>query len=92
MLFEENTERRWRFRVEMTQLTCEHEGTIFRAPNGGIKSAERKVRFVSTVLYRPFEDEDFEPLVEIVRTLWHDDDDVPDAAFGTLEATCDLAH
>ncbi len=92
MLFEENTERRWRFRVEMTQLTCEHEGTIFRAPNGGIKSAERKVRCVSTVLYRPFEDEDFEPLVEIVRTLWHNDDDVPDAAFGTLEATCDLAH
>lgn len=64
MLFEENTERRWRFRVEMTQLTCEHEGTIFRAPNGGIKSAERKVRCVSTVLYRPFEDEDFEPLVD----------------------------
>ena len=47
---------------------------------------------MSTVLYRPFEDEDFEPLVEIVRTLWHNDDDVPDAAFGTLEATCDLAH
>ena len=47
---------------------------------------------VSTVLYRPFEEDDFEPLVEIVRALWHDDDDVPDATFGTLEATCDLAH
>lgn len=92
MLFEENTERRWRFRVEMTQLTCEHEGTIFRTPNGGIKSAKRKVRCVSTVLYRPFEHEDFEPLVEIVRTLWHDDKYVPNTTFGTLEATCDLAH
>ena len=50
------------------------------------------MRLVSTVLYRPFEEDDFESLVEIVRALWHDDVNVPDATFGTLEATCDLAH
>lgn len=47
---------------------------------------------MAKVLYRPFEDSDFEPLTEIVREFWHNDSDLPSREYALQEASFDLAH
>lgn len=47
---------------------------------------------MSTVLYRPFEDSDFEPLAKIVQEFWHDDPHLPSRAYALAEASYDLAN
>ena len=45
---------------------------------------------VSRVLYRPFETEDFDAIVQILRELWHHRS--ANEEYNRLEAACDLAY
>lgn len=47
---------------------------------------------MAKVLYKPFEDSDFEPLAEIVREFWHSDSDLPSREYALAEASYDLAY
>ena len=47
---------------------------------------------MAKVLYRPFEDSDFEPLAEVVRGFWHSDSDLPSREYALAEASYDLAY
>lgn len=45
---------------------------------------------VSRVIYRPFEEDDFDALVTILRDTWHTY--APNQEYNALEAACDLVH
>lgn len=45
---------------------------------------------VSRVIYRPFEEDDFDALVTILRDTWHTY--MPNQEYNALEAACDLVH
>ena len=45
---------------------------------------------VSRVIYRPFEEGDFDALAAILQATWHSES--PNEAYNRLEATYDLAH
>lgn len=47
---------------------------------------------MARALYRPFEDADFDAVAKILQHAWHDDSDIPNDAYGYLEASMDLAH
>lgn len=47
---------------------------------------------MAKVLYRPFEDSDFEPLAEIVQKCWHCGSNLPSREYAMAEASYDLAR
>ena len=47
---------------------------------------------MARALYRPFEDADFGAIAKILQRAWHSDSDIPNDAYGYLEASMDLAH
>lgn len=45
---------------------------------------------VSRVIYRPFDEDDFDAVAAILRSIWHTD--APTPGYASLEACADLAH